>query len=135
MLAAPASSPHVVAVYLTLSDSTDRWTDRGHSVRPSAAAAPWAMAAYFSFLPSFPPSLSCQTFAKAGQIGRVAAGGRGDDEIISASEWIAVPQSDIARSVARSLDRCLTLSLLFPFPSLPGNQVLGLDLFGKSLPE
>ena len=114
MLAAPASSPHVVAVYLTLSDSTDRWTDRGHSVRPSAAVGDGGLL----FLPSFPPSLPCQTFAKAGQIGRVseAADGREDDEIISASEWIAVPQSDIARSVAWSLDRCLTLSLLFPFP-------------------
>ena len=57
VLAAPASSPHVVAVYLTLSDSTDRWTDRGHSVRPSARRPPPRRGRWRPTFPSFTPSL------------------------------------------------------------------------------
>ena len=106
VLAAPASSPHVVAVYLTLSDSTDRWTDRGHSVRPSARRPPprrgrWRPT-FPSFLPSLPP-LSNVCESRTDRPRAAAAGGRTTRLYPRASGLQFHRAISPARSVARSL--------------------------------
>ena len=97
----------------------DRPLDRPRSLRPSAARRPPPRRGRWRpTFPSFLRPLPCQTFAKAGQIGRARR--REDDEIISASEWIAVPQSDIARSVGPSI-----AVSPFPFSLSPRCQATG----------